>query len=84
MIAYDNKPDPFDQIFGALILFIIVVAVLFSFVGCQMPPVSELLKGGLDCRAKIVVPDELPRGETVDVGVQIYDCKEMVQGVRLN
>lgn len=50
-----------------------LVAMLF---GCAPPPVSELLKDGINCRAAITMPEGTVRdGDVVDVKVRIYDCK---------
>lgn len=66
-----------DECLIALAVSIAMAAVLF---GCAPPPISELLKDGVNCRASITMPSERPReSETIDVAVKIYECKEVKQ-----
>ena len=60
------------------VLFLMLAAVaaclLFVITRCGAPPIEEILGPGVDCKARITMPDLRP-GETVDVAVKIYDCK---------
>jgi len=42
--------------------------------GCQPPPIEDLIGEGINCKATLELPDR--HGETIEVEVRIYDCKE--------
>lgn len=57
------------------------VCIMLALASCQMPPLSEVVKNGVDCKADITTPsgvDSRPQpGEIVTVKVKIYDCKDV-------
>lgn len=62
-------------------LFILIASgllVAMLIAGCKAPPISELLKDGVNCKATITMPETRP-GETVDVAVKIYECHEVTK-----
>lgn len=58
-------------------LLVVVFFGVMAITRCAPPKVSELLKDGVKCRARITMPD-VPRGETVEVSVDIFECTERV------
>jgi hypothetical protein len=80
--AHDDKEkrmsrDTKIELTCLLFLIVCILTLAITF-GCAKPTVSEFLGNGVDCKAAITVPEELPeRGETVTVDVKIFNCREI-------